>query len=142
MIAIALKKCACYDFKRKQPENQAFEKEPPVMCAMHDWWSPLYSNGQLLSSVHMREKQLLVFRDGDLIPAAAEDAGDLCWEQMLRQTGVDLKAVPRWADAQQILRRGQIHPRRRSGQPRDVGQAEFIALRAEDVRGIDIRLAL
>ena len=142
MIAIALKKCACYDFKRKQPENQAFEKEPPVMCAMHDWWSPLYSNGQLLSSVHMREKQLLVFRNGDLIPAAAEDAGDLCWEQMLRQTGVDLKAVPRWADAQQILRRGQIHPRRRSGQPRDVGQAEFIALRAEDVRGIDIRLAL
>lgn len=83
MIAIALKKCACYDFKRKQPENQAFEKEPPVMCAMHDWWSPLYSNGQLLSSVHMREKQLLVFRNGDLIPAAAEHAGDLCREQLL-----------------------------------------------------------
>lgn len=47
---------------------------------------PLYSNGQLLSSVHMREKQLLVFRNGDLIPAAAEHAGDLCREQLLRQT--------------------------------------------------------
>ncbi len=84
----------------------------------------------------------MVFRNGDLIPAAAEDAGDLCREQLLRQTGVDLKAVPRWADAQNVLRRGQIHPCRRSGQPRDVGKAEFIALRAEDVRGIDIRLCL
>ena len=61
---------------------------------------------------------------------------------MLRQAGVDLEAVPRWADAQNVLRRGQIHPCRRSGQPRDVGKAEFVALRAEDVRGIDIRLRL
>ena len=108
----------------------------------YDWWFSLYLNAQLLSSVHMREKQLLVFRNGDLIPAAAEHAGDLCREQLLRQAGVDLKAVPCWADAQQILRCGQIHPCRRSGQPRDVGQAEFVALRAEDIRRIDIRLAL
>ena len=123
---------------RKQLKKAICKTEPPATRTAHDWWFSLYLNAQLLSSFHVREKQLLIFRDRDLIPAAAEDAGDLCREQLLRQTGVDLKAVPCWADAQNVLCRGQIHPRRRAGQPRNVGQAEFIALRAEDIRRIDI----
>lgn len=88
--------------------------------------------GQLLSSVHMREKQLLVFRNGDLIPAAAEHAGDLCREQLLRQTGVDLEAVPRWRMPKMYCVAARYIHAAVPVSHETLARPEFVALRAEE----------